>query len=90
MTREELYQSYLAWHNDAEAIDLDGLFQKPAAIKDVFEDDKTVINHLYYLVLERDGESTRYFLFYEINTFERTAAGELILTHSVCRIPERG
>lgn len=90
MTREELYQSYLAWHRGAEPIGMDVLFQNTAANKDVFEDDKTVINHLYYLLLERDGESTRYFLFYEVNTFEKTAAGELVLAHSVCCIPESG
>lgn len=89
MTREELYQIFLAWHRGTEPIGMDGLFQNTVANKDVSEDDKTIINHLYYLLLERDGENSRYFLFYEVNTFEKTAAGELILTHSVCRVPER-
>ena len=87
MTKEELYRNYLAWHKGAEQMSVEELFQRPAANRDVFEDDKTVINHLYYLIVERDGECTRYFLFYEINTFEKTGGGDLTLIHSACRIP---
>ena len=82
MTKEEIYGKYLDWHKGADALTLTDLFINPAANIDVFEDDKAIVNHLYYLIVEKYENVTRHFLFYEINTFEKTEHGGLNLLQS--------
>ena len=79
MTKEEIYAKYLNWHKGADALPITDLFINPAANIDVFEDDKTIVNHLYYLIVEKYENATRNFLFYEVNTFEKTECGSLKL-----------
>ncbi len=89
MTKDEVYQKYLEWHKGKLPMSYVELFQSAAANVDVFENENTVINHLYYLVVERCENNSKYFIFYENNLFSKSGDDEFNLVKSECFIPNK-
>ena len=87
MTIEELYRQYLNWVGGEPELTREELCQSPVLNKEVYENEEMVISHLYYLIVNSTGRITRYFIFYEENTFRKTQDENLALVHSTYRIP---
>ena len=90
MTKEEVYKEYVAWMNGKPEITQEEMFCAPAANRDVYENASMVVNHLYFLFVQCMGIRSRYFLFYEENTFEKNENGDLELVYSTYVIPKGG
>ena len=54
MTKEELYNLYLEWADDNPVLSYNDLFGSPITNIDVYEDENTVVNHMYTWLLERN------------------------------------
>lgn len=90
MTKEEVYREYAAWTNGRPELTQEDMFCAPAANRDVYENASIVVNHLYFLFVQCMGKRSRYFLFYEENTFEKDENGDLELVYSTYVIPKNG
>lgn len=86
MTKEEVYKVYLKWLGDSTALSFNNLFDTPVANIDVYENDKFVINHLYYLVVKTELFDSEYFIFYEANLFVKYENGNIRLLASACYV----
>lgn len=89
MTKEELYNLYLEWAGDNPALLDNDLFGFPITDIDVYEDEKIVINHLYYLIVRAESNDSKRFLFYEENTFAKEVNGDLSLCRTLYFLPDR-
>ena len=89
MTKDEIYQRYLAWNNGENPLMCRELFKNPVANVDVFENDDIIINHLYYLVARAAKETSFCFVFYESNTFSKIGNGEVDLINSEFSMPNK-
>lgn len=89
MTKDEVYQKYLEWHKGKVPMSSIDLFQRTAANVDVFENENTVINHLYYLVVEPCENNSEYFIFYENNMFSKSDNNDINLVKSEYFIPSK-
>ena len=87
MNRDELYRRYMDWAGEKPELTQDELCQSPVLNKEVYENKELVVSHLYYLVVTCVGRTTRYFIFYEENTFRKNQDENLVLIHSTYRIP---
>ena len=65
MTKEEVYEAYLLWNNDSPAVPLSCLFETPFANLDVFEDERRLVNRLFFLVPKVSRAALEVFLFFE-------------------------
>lgn len=82
LTREELYEAYLAWLEGDSPCAQEEIFLCPVANQDVFEDETCVVNRLWYVVPARAGGRLRTFSFFEENLFYKDARGDLDLARS--------
>lgn len=75
----EVLQTYASWVGIAVPDKLPGI---PFANLDVFEDDKSLRNRLFYLVPDTSSGELRYFFYFEDNLFAKKSNGDLILLAS--------
>lgn len=78
MTQDEIYQRYLKWEKGTHVYSREELFSSPSGNYDVYENEAILINRLYYLTPDFDGEHMRVFVFYEINTFLKDDDGDML------------
>ena len=89
VTKEELYNLYLEWAGDNPVLSYNDLFGFPITNIDVYEDEKIVINHMYYLIVRAEPNDSKHFLFYEANTFAKDVNGDLSLCRTLFFLPDR-
>ncbi len=82
MTAQEVYQQYRSWLGDGEAVAFSDFLQHPFANVDTFEDERSLVNRLFYLVPSFRGGSLRCFVFFAENEFYKGAQGDLYLAKS--------
>ena len=78
MTKSEIYEKYRKWRKESCGCYLDELFHQPIASYDMFEDDKKLVNRLYYIVPKYTTAGLDCFIFYEENIFEKKTNDDLI------------
>ena len=78
MTKNEVYQNYRKWREEPCGYPFDELFHQPIASYDIFEDDKKLVNRLYYVVPKYTQAGLDCFIFYEENIFEKKTNDDLI------------
>lgn len=79
MTQEEIYDGDIEWRGKESRRRERG---KAIADWDIYEDERYVINRLYYIDAKRKGESLELCLFFEENRFEKEASGDLVLAET--------
>ncbi|WP_147401631.1 hypothetical protein [Acutalibacter sp. 1XD8-33] len=82
MTKTELLQACQAWLGDFAAYPVEELPVIPIADLDVFENDRHLVNRLFFLVPDTSSGSLRCFFFFEENTFAKDPVGDLSLIKS--------
>ena len=88
VTRDQLYEEYLAWLDGGAPLEPDSLFRFPLTDRDAVEDAASVTNRLYFIVPDFHGHRLRLFIFFEENCFQKDANGDLSLSHSAFFIPK--
>ena len=79
MSDFEVLQAYASWAGTAVPDKLPGL---PFANLDVFENENSLINRLFYFVPDFSAGELRCFFYFEDNLFSKEANGDLILKES--------
>lgn len=79
MSDFEVLQTYASWAGIAVPDRLPGI---PFANLDVFENDKSLINRLFYLVPDTSSGELRCFFYFEDNLFAKEPNGDLTLQGS--------
>lgn len=82
MTTSQIYSSYLLWLGSCPPLPIQRLFDHPVANCDIFEDDHTVVNRLFFLVPHALNGELKCFSFFEDNTFSKDHLGDLSLASS--------
>lgn len=82
MTKEEVYEAYLLWNNDSPAVPLSCLFETPFANLDVFEDERRLVNRLFFLVPKVSRAALEVFLFFEESLFLKDESDDLLFLES--------
>lgn len=82
MTVSQIYSAYLLWLGDDPPRPFQNIFDFPVADCDVFEDEHSMINRLFFLIPHTRGGSLRCFSFFEENAFSKDSRGDLTLLHS--------
>lgn len=75
----DVLKTYASWAGTSVPDELPGI---PFANMDVFEDEKQLENHLYYLVPDTSSGKLRCFFYFEENLFTKDKNGNLILIES--------
>ena len=83
MSDFEVLQTYASWAGAAVPDKLPGI---PFANLDVFEDDKSLKNRLFYLVPDTSSGELRCFFYLEDNLFAKDINGDLTLQESSLRL----
>ena len=79
MSDLEVLQTYASWSGTAVPDKLPGI---PFADIDVFEDESSLRNRLFYLVPDTSSGELRCFFYFEDNLFAKGSNGDLILSES--------
>lgn len=79
MTKDELFNAYHSWLGGPAPLPGKELPAIPIAGLDVFEDDRQLVNHLFFLVPDTSSQQLRCFFYFEENTFSKDSAGDLVL-----------
>ncbi|MGI6254864.1 MAG: hypothetical protein ACOYJZ_04455 [Acutalibacter sp.] len=80
MTQAQLYDLYSQW---AERPDqASSLLSHPIGNFDIFEDDRRLINRLYFVVPSFTNQHFTCFIFFQENTFRKNRLGDLALIHT--------
>ncbi|WP_217959994.1 hypothetical protein [Acutalibacter muris] len=82
MTAEQVYSAYLLWLGETPPKLLQQIFDFPAANCDIFEDEHSVVNRLFFLIPHTIDGELRCFSFFEENTFSKDDWGDLSLVRS--------
>lgn len=80
MTQDQLYQLYSDLNLGSPPLSPESLFSFPSLNFDIYEDEHTVVNRLFY-VLPLPASSSL-FIFFEDNSFIKDSLGDLILVNS--------
>ena len=79
MSDFEVLQTYASWAGTAVPDKLPGT---PFANLDVFEDESSLRNQIFYLVSDTSSRKLRCFFYFEDNLFTKESSGDLILSES--------
>lgn len=79
----EILQTYASWAGTTVPDKLPGI---PFANLDVFEDERSLRNHLFYLVPDTSSGELRCFFYFEDNLFAKDPNGDLILLESALHL----
>ena len=79
MSDFEVLQTYASWAGTAVPDKLPGI---PFANLDVFEDESSLRNQIFYLVSDTSSGKLRCFFYFEDNLFTKESSGDLILSES--------
>ena len=79
MSDFEVLQTYASWAGTAVPDKLPGI---PFANLDVFEDESSLRNRLFYLVPDTSSGELRCFFYFEDNLFAKEPNGDLLLLES--------
>lgn len=79
MSNFEVLQAYASWAGTAVPDRLPGI---PFANMDVFEDQSSLKNRLFYLVPDTSSGELRCFFYFEDNLFSKDHNGDLTLQES--------
>lgn len=79
----EILQTYASWAGTTVPDKLPGI---PFANLDVFEDESSLRNHLFYLVPDTSSRELRCFFYFEDNLFAKDPNGDLILLESALHL----
>ena len=79
MSDFEVLQTYASWAGTAVPDKLPGI---PFATLDVFEDESSLRNQIFYLVPDTSSGKLRCFFYFEDNLFTKESSGDLILSES--------
>lgn len=80
MTQEQLYQVYSRTSQGSPPVPRASLFSYPALNLDLYEDEHTVVNRLFYVLPLPKAPSL--FIFFEDNSFLKDSQGGLALVRS--------
>lgn len=80
MTKDQLYHLYLRANPVSEPVPQDSLFSFPTLNFDIYEDDHTIVNRLFYVLPLQETSSM--FIFFEDNSFAKNPHGGLSFAHS--------
>ena len=75
----DVLQTYASWAGATAPDKLQGI---PFANLDVFEDESSLRNRLFYLVPDTSSGELRCFFYFEDNLFAKESNGDLILQES--------
>ena len=87
MSAAELYRAYLLWLRGGAPRGPRRLFDFPAGDRDVFENERFVVNRLFFLIPHDFGGKMRCFFFFEENVFRKDRRGDLTLVRSSLHLP---
>ena len=79
----DVFQAYASWAGAAVPDKLPGI---PFANLDVFEDESSLRNRLFYLVPDTSSGELRCFFYFEDNLFAKEPNGDLTLQESSLRL----
>lgn len=90
MTEAQIYEAYVKWLPKSERVQAKSFSSSafPTTNFDVFEDEETLVNRVYFLVPHLIEGHLSCFVFYEENTFHKGKDGEIALIRSERGIDE--
>lgn len=85
MTSDEMMEYHRQWLQENRAGGSD-TSSRPFANIDLWEDERMVLNRLFYLVHSLSQAGLRYYIYYAENTFAKDANDDLVLISSTYHI----
>jgi hypothetical protein len=82
LTKENVYQYYLKWKKGKNIWEVNDLFKSPSINMNIYENEKILINRLFYLIPDFWKSKLRVLVFYEENIFIKENGGDLRLIRS--------
>lgn len=82
MTNSQLYSAYLLWLGGRTPKPPQQIFDFPVANCNIFEDERSVVNRIFFLIPHVSDGQLRCFSFFEDNTFSKNDLGDLTLIRS--------
>lgn len=80
MTLNQLFQLYSNLNHGSPPLSSQALFSFPSINFDIYEDERSVVNRLFY-ILPLPATSSL-FIFFEDNSFIKNPSGDLLLVNS--------